>query len=156
MKDIQILATGPAFIKEGIRGTEPVIEDLLRQAQNEIQIMAYLFSPNAKKILKLIEKALARGIKTTIIVNKLELHDERIKKHLSRLKDEFSHLKIIDFKDKKGGQLHAKVLVVDRKKAVLGSANFSWGGMTKNYEIGVLVEGQPAWKLAKLVDDLTY
>lgn len=50
--------------------------------------------------------------------------------------------------------LHAKVVVVDRKKAVLGSANFSWGGMAAHYEIGVLLEGDEAWTLSKLVDDV--
>ena len=53
-----------------------------------------------------------------------------------------------------GRQLHAKVIVVDRKGAVIGSANFSWGGMVANYEVGVLIDGYEAWKMAKLIDEL--
>jgi cardiolipin synthase len=52
-------------------------------------------------------------------------------------------------------QLHAKVIVVDRNKAVIGSANFSWNGMYGNYEIGLLLKGQHAWKLAKVIDVLS-
>jgi phosphatidylserine/phosphatidylglycerophosphate/cardiolipin synthase-like enzyme len=50
--------------------------------------------------------------------------------------------------------LHAKVIVADRKKAILGSANFSWGGMSSHYEIGVLLEGKDAWTLSELVDEI--
>jgi phosphatidylserine/phosphatidylglycerophosphate/cardiolipin synthase-like enzyme len=36
----------------------------------------------------------------------------------------------------------------------VGSANFTWGGLYANYEVGLLVEGDIAWKLAEIVDSL--
>lgn len=57
-----------------------------------------------------------------------------------------------NFCDPAGRQLHAKVLVSDRKKALVGSANFSWGGMIANYEIGIMLEGDAAWKMAEIID----
>ena len=68
----------------------------------------------------------------------------------------FQKVKIIDFVDERKRQLHAKVLIVDRMKALVGSANFTLGGMFTNYEVGVKVEGEAAWKLAALVDSLVY
>lgn len=47
MNKVQILATGFEFMKEGIRGIEPVIEELINSAQEEIHIMAYIFTPSA-------------------------------------------------------------------------------------------------------------
>lgn len=154
MTDIQILATGSKFIGEGVRGTGQVIEELIRQAKNEIQIMAYLFTESGK-IIPLLEKSLQKGIKVTIVINDLGKQDAEIKKKISILGKEFSNLKVVNFLKEGGEQLHAKVVVVDRKKAVVGSANFSWSGLTRNYEVGVLLSGEAAWKLGKLVDDLT-
>ena len=70
-----------------------------------------------------------------------------------RWKSKFDYFKLVDF-NRREKTLHAKVVVIDREKAVLGSANFSWGGMSGNYEIGVLLEGREAWTLSKLVDDV--
>lgn len=52
------------------------------------------------------------------------------------------------------GPLHAKVLVADRKSAVVGSANLSWGGMVTNNEVALLVQDNSAWTLASLIDRL--
>jgi len=38
------------------------------------------------------------------------------------------------------GVLHAKVMVVDYKHTLIGSANLTFGGMVKNYELGVLID----------------
>ncbi len=152
MKNVQILATGPELIKEGIRGIEPVIQEIISQAQNEIHLTAYLITPQAASILDMLEMAAGRGVKITIVINCLESQDDKIKTRLKKLNERFSHVKIINFCDSEGRQLHAKVIICDRKKAVIGSANLSWGGMVTNYEVGVLVEGEPAWRLAQLID----
>jgi len=47
--------------------------------------------------------------------------------------------------------LHAKVIVVNGEKAVVGSANFSWGGMSGHYEVGIYLEGDEARTLAEIV-----
>ncbi|HJU14244.1 MAG TPA: phospholipase D-like domain-containing protein [Candidatus Nitrosotalea sp.] len=154
MTDVQILATGPEFIGEGVRGTGPVIEEIIGDAQNEIQILAYLFTTSGR-VLSLLESSLRKGIRVTIVINEFEKQNDDIKEKITALINEFSHLKVVNFHKDGGEQLHAKVVVVDRKKAIVGSANFSWGGMTRNYEIGILLEGEGAWKLGKLVDDLT-
>lgn len=155
MTSIKILATGSDFLKEGIRGTGPVVEKIMDEAKKEIQIMAYVISKHADNFLVLIEKALERGIKITLVINKLGEQDNDVIEKLYSWKKKFSYFKFVDF-DRKGKTLHAKVVVVDREKAVIGSANFSWGGMSSNYEIGILIEGREAWTLGKLVDDVAF
>lgn len=154
MTEVQILATGPEFIGEGVRGTGQVVEELITEAKNEIQILAYLFTKSGK-VISLLEKSLRKGIKVSIVINDMENQDVEVKTKLRELSSEFSNLKVIDFHRNSGEQLHAKVVVIDRKKAVVGSANFSWSGLTRNYEVGVLLSGEAAWKLGKIVDDLT-
>jgi cardiolipin synthase len=43
-----------------------------------------------------------------------------------------------------GGDLHAKVICADERIAVIGSSNLSFRGLVSNYELGVVVRGEPA------------
>ena len=154
MTKVEILGTGSEFMKQSIRGTEPVIEEIIMQASKEIQILAYVFTSKARHILNLVEQAAKRGLKITIIVNDLQAQDQTIKSKLEKMETTFPYVQVLNFTDNTKRQLHAKIVVADREKAVIGSANFSWGGMYSNYEIGLLIEGEPAWKIAQLVDSL--
>ncbi len=155
LTEVEIIGTGVEFLRTGIMGMEPTIKLLITEATTEIQIMAYVFTESALPILNLLEKQAAKGIMVTIVVNNLNSQRQVIVSKLNELA-KYPRVKIIDFIDKRNRQLHAKVLVIDRKKALVGSANFTWGGMLTNYEVGIKVEGEMAWKLAKLVDSLVY
>ncbi len=154
MTKIQILATGPELLKRGFRSIEPVTEELIREADNEIQILAYVLTPEAIHLLSLLREAAARGVRITMIINSLDTQHQAIRKELQTLLSGFPYTKILNFKRRKG-QLHAKLLIADRKRAVVGSANFTWMGMYANYELGLLVEGETAWELATVVDFLS-
>lgn len=49
---------------------------------------------------------------------------------------------------------HAKVLVVDRQRAYVGSANLTAAGLERNIEIGVEIEGAQVRELARLITAL--
>jgi cardiolipin synthase len=50
--------------------------------------------------------------------------------------------------------LHAKVLVVDRSIALVGSANLSFHGMVSNHEMALVVRGPTAEVIAERFDML--
>jgi phosphatidylserine/phosphatidylglycerophosphate/cardiolipin synthase-like enzyme len=155
VSDIEVLATGPEFLGRDIRGIEPVIEEIIQEAKSEIQLVAYVFTSNAFHILQLLEEAAERGVKVTIIINNLESQEKKVIAKMKSLTRKYRHFKVFDFMHIKKKQLHAKVVITDRKKAVVGSANFSWSGMYGNHEIGLLIKGENAWKLAKVIDVLS-
>lgn len=152
MNDVQLLVTGRYFTGAGLRGIEPVMEELIASAHREIQMLIYLLSEGAFPLLLGLQEALSRGVRCTLVVNHMQDHDPTVKTILDSLGARFPNARIVDFSDPKGGQLHAKILVVDRQRAVVGSANFSWGGLFGNHEVGVLLEGAIAWDLASLID----
>lgn len=152
--NIEVIGTGPELLKRGIRGIEPVIEETIKQAKEEIQIVAYVFTPSAIHVLDMIGRAAEKGVKVSFVINNLFSQKKFIIDRLMTLSEIFPNVRVFNFNRGKK-QLHAKVLVVDRKKAVVGSANLSWGGMYSNYEIGLLIEGEPAWKLAEIIDCLS-
>lgn len=49
---------------------------------------------------------------------------------------------------------HAKFCMVDGMAAYLGSANFTENGLTKHFELGTLVRGQPATDLWSIINRL--
>ena len=48
--------------------------------------------------------------------------------------------------------LHAKVVVADRTRALVGSANLSRHGLIINHELAVVIEGPPAGEVARTID----
>ncbi len=152
---VEIIATGSGFEHPGVRGFEAAIKKLLQEARTEVQIAVYLISPSAMDIFNILAEKAARGVRVTIIVNNLDEIDERVRKTLLKLAQDFENLfRVYSFRDHFKSNLHAKAVVVDRKIAVVGSFNLSWGGMVENHELGIMVEGSPAWQIAKLIDGL--
>ncbi len=153
MNKVQILATGPELVREGARAIEPVIEELILTARREVHLVAYVFTPQASRFLELLNQSAERGVRLTIVVNNLEGQNRVVRDKLLSLVRDFDHAKVSSF-SQNGAQLHAKAVVSDRERAIIGSANFSWGGMATNYELGVLLDGDAAWDIARLVEIL--
>lgn len=155
MTEVELLTTGPRLRGPGIRAIEPVIEQLIREARSDLHVVVYVFTPQSGRILTLLRDAAEKGVKLVLVVNQFERQNRIVRTRLRQLRNDLNNVILANFQDPRGRQLHAKVVVADRSRAVVGSANLSWGGMVSNYEIGVLVKGPFAWNLAKLIDSFT-
>ena len=154
MSSAQLLVTGEKFTGHGFRALDPVIEELVDSAKFEITIIAYVISPFAIDFLAILRKALKRGINVTLIVNRLDEQPHEITRFLSGLESDFSKFRLKSFASGKS-IVHAKAIVVDRTTAIVGSANLTWGGFVYNHEICVLLKGEPASRLASLLDTVS-
>ena len=154
MTEAQLLATGPELLGHGVRGVEPVLQELIETAHRELQIVAYVLTPSAMKLLAPAQVAAERGVKVTIIVNRFENQKPGVKTWLRKACRSSPAFRALDFSPRDRKELHAKLCIADRNRAVLGSANYSWGGLVSNYEIGILLEGTMAWQLADMVDEI--
>jgi len=155
MTRIEIVATGPEFTQRGIRGFESVMEEIISSAESEILVISYVITSSALHVLELMEKALHRGVKITIVINNINELDPDVRNRLFSIERKFPRtFNLINFRDFADRDIHAKAVIADRKKAVIGSANLSWGGIRANYEIGVLIEGEPVWHIVKVIDNL--
>ena len=158
----ELLATGIEFVNKGFKGTKPEIERLVKNAKEEIHILVFSFGPEAEGLWDMLADILERGKRVTIVVNEFSKLDDNkwdqeiIKKRLQELNDKFggSNFVLADFEKPDRGDLHAKVMVADREKMIIGSANLSAGGQKNNYEMGVLIEGSEAWKVADVIEQI--
>ncbi|WP_056934147.1 phospholipase D family protein [Thermococcus barophilus] len=147
-----ILTTGTHLKKRNFRNIYTVIYELLDGARDQIHLVTYVITDNAMWLVDLLEKNLRRGRSVKFIVNELN-PSLKITKRLYRLDKKYDNFTLIEFQKKYPGEtIHAKLIVVDRKKAVIGSMNFTWGGMVGNHEVGVLVEGPDIEDLAYTLD----
>lgn len=149
---IEILSTHPDILKLGIRSIESSMLELINEARDELQIVSYAITVGANKILSAIDKALARGVKLTFVINSSDVPDNGIFDSLISLKNKHKYCNIYLFNSGGKFDLHAKILVADRKLAIIGSSNLTSRGLIWNLEIGFLIEDKSVWKLSEVVD----
>lgn len=152
---VTVLATGPDFVVAGqdVRSFDRKIEDLILHAEKKIQIAAYRFDRDFERYLNLLEERAAAGVEVVIICDALNRNDEAIRLPISQLSARISVLQYCDHR-RSEELLHAKVMVVDSEHAVVGSANFGFGGLVRNLELGVYIRGRTPWQLARMLDEL--
>jgi len=151
---VSILATGRFLVGEGVRSIQSTLEELINSAEREIVIAAYTISGGLKEFFNLLEKSAEKGVRITVIINRFSSQPRRVVRYLKKLERDFEHVQIIDFADPSGGDLHMKVIVVDRKIALLGSANLTWKGLVENHEMDILVEGSIVESMCKLLENI--
>ena len=150
---ITLLATGAYLVGCGVRAFDPVVAELLESARREIQLAIYRIDESALPFLDLLEQAAARGVRILMLVSDMENQPALVRERLMSL-NHCPDMQVIDFRKSTGGLLHAKVVLADRERAVVGSANLTWGGLVGNHELGVLVEGSTAWEIGRVMDRL--
>ncbi|MEM3402430.1 MAG: phospholipase D family protein [Candidatus Hadarchaeales archaeon] len=146
-----ILATGDLLVGGGVRSFESVIMDLIRAARSEIQIAAYSFDLSFVSVLEELSHIGKTGVRITIVTRAISTQHPKVQTALKRLAED---QRVVEFPDSPTGRLHMKVLVIDRNSAIVGSANFTMGGLISNHELGVWLTGQEAWQIGSLLDRL--
>ena len=114
--------------------TEDTIIGLINSAQNTIQVSAYVFTGSPATIPNAVIDAASRGINVQIIIDA----DYR-----GYLPDSVNYEPNIQIKAVNiGGAEHSKVVIIDSKKAYVGSANWTNASMRGRREIGIFFEDQ--------------
>jgi cardiolipin synthase len=153
---VSIAVTGPGWLGGGVPAVERMLADLIASAEQEVTLTAYSITPGSDRIWAEFEQALATGIRVTIVIDRLCEQNEVTRSLLYRLARVYSDaFSLYDFvgEDLSTG-LHAKVLVVDRRVALVGSANLSHRGMVTAHEMATIVRGPTADRVAQRLDAL--
>jgi cardiolipin synthase len=156
LTDGRVVVTGTAWMGSGIGAIESALRELFDEAVDEIALTAYSISTSRDRIFELLAGALARGVKVTLIVNRAASQPKAVMHALRRLATQFPHLRVHDYRSTDPrADLHAKVVVVDRKVAIVGSSNLSHRGWISNHELAIIVRGASARDVAKAIDRLS-
>lgn len=132
--------TGPESAAAPTRLTVAVVADLIDSATSEIILASYATHPSAG-VQASLQRAVDHQVDVTLL---LERPADNPK--FGGLNDPFPGLKARRLcwpasERPAGASMHAKILVVDRSVALIGSANLTGMAMLDNLECGLLVRG---------------
>jgi cardiolipin synthase len=156
MDQVSFAVTGASWLGGGIPSVERTLSELVASARREILLTAYFVTPGSERIWNELERALATGIRATVIVDRLARQGREARALFERLTRSYpATLSLYDFAtDDDVSGLHAKLLIVDRQWALVGSANLSHRGMVTAHEMVVVIHGPTAESIASCVDAL--
>ena len=158
INSVEIAVTGIGWLGSGIPSVERTMEQLFAEAKREIMLTAYSLTSGFDRICRSLNRAASTGIRCVTVVNQLDEQRSEAAENLKNLAmNHPANFELHDFavaEDSEG--LHAKTCVVDRKSALVGSANLSRRGLVTAHEMAVLVRGPAAEQVADCIDRLLH
>ncbi|WJH31339.1 phospholipase D-like domain-containing protein [Paenibacillus sp. CC-CFT742] len=152
--ELKILATGLGWLGNGVESITLNTQQMICHAKYEICIAAYNIGPGAISFIELLHHPLSRGVDVRILINKFSKHPNVVKSKLDELFKRYSTITLYDFVHPEGYDLHAKMIIADREKAIIGSSNISKRGFFDNHELAVLMSGNEVLKIANAFESL--
>jgi phosphatidylserine/phosphatidylglycerophosphate/cardiolipin synthase-like enzyme len=150
---VRTIVTGLGWMGSGFGSIDSALEDIIASAQKELTILAYSMSDGADGLLLSICERLSDGVRVTMVVDRLTDQYGRVPVRLLEMaKDYPSNCLIYDFSAESNVHLHAKAVIADRQRAIVGSANLSWHGLVSNHELALRVDGPAVGEIARAVD----
>jgi cardiolipin synthase len=153
---VTVAVTGLDWLGSGVPAVEQALLTVIGEASDELLITSYNVTSGASRIVEALEVALQRGVRVTTMINRFDEQEPAGKALLVNLEQRFPHsFRLYDFvHPNEKESLHAKLIIADRRLALVGSANLSFLGMIANHELGVLIRGPAAATIASCVDRL--
>lgn len=154
---MSLVWTGPEGRSGWAQPTGAVVRDLFTQAQASVLVAGYSFDHGASILEPLHAAMKARGVAASLF-----LHVERAPRRTEDL-EAWARGQLATFLAKNWPfgpplpqlfydprtviptsveSLHAKCIVVDERVALIGSANFTDRGQTRNVEVGAVIEDE--------------
>jgi phosphatidylserine/phosphatidylglycerophosphate/cardiolipin synthase-like enzyme len=134
------------------RRVNVVVDELLREARDEIVIVGYELS-ETRTMARLAERA-SLGVRVELLVDRVQTSTDALRAAWPRGAGDAHLYSSAIGEHGRPVRLHAKLLIVDVRRALVGSANFTRSGMRSNIEIGVLLEGSAVATLRSYAGDL--
>lgn len=152
---VELSWTGPVQFSGADRGHAPVLADMIGNAAKSVTVVGYSITGGADAVIRLLERAAKRGVAVTLVI-----HDDGGRANMDALRRAWAgsdRPRLFTRDVSKEGdyyKIHAKLVVVDSFDMLVTSANLTWHGMNRNFEIGLRIRGATARKGQALVDDL--
>lgn len=150
----RVVVSGSSWMGGGFGSIESAIHDLFAQATDEVIMTAFAVSGAARGFFREFETLLERGIKIRMLINRYDNQPDNVRGRLEGLRKKYpAQLQLLSFVSKnEEADLHAKIIIVDRQYALIGSANLSQRGLLDNHELAMVLEGPAVADIVKAVD----
>jgi len=155
---VRVVVSGSTWLGSGLGSIESALLEILESAKNEVLIVAYSIGNVANLFFETISKLLDQGVRVLIIVNRFDQQHPVVQQRLNHLSGKYRGLvKVLSYvPSREQADLHAKIIVVDRRTALVGSANLSLRGLADNHELGIVLTGRAVDDVVKAVEKLIH
>lgn len=138
--------------RRSVAATRDVARELLRSAKRELLVVG--FSMTDPDFRTLLARRGGEGVQVTVVGDRESGDLPSLVRSWPATATPLDALWDVRAERGEHRRMHGKVIVADRRVALLGSANFSAGGLGANIEFGVRVEGTIGQEVHRVVDAL--
>lgn len=143
MPRVDVVWSGPADLMAGhARLTSATIVDLIGQARTKLLIVGYAVH-DEPSVTHALHAAVSRGVRLTLLLERAVDNPGFTGRGPAFAALDARRLAWPGAARPPGGALHAKILVVDEAKVLIGSANLTGAALARNLECGLVVDGGP-------------
>lgn len=123
------------------------IIEFIRSAKESIDIQMYLLT--SEEVMQELVNAAQKGVQVRIILEP-RVEDARKQKVFSLLSAAGCQVRWASQSYK---LTHSKIIIVDKKRAIVGSINLSKSALTENREVAIKIEGKPVDELIRVFEE---
>jgi len=146
-----LVATLPG-VDSTVLATVDVVRTLVDGAQRSLLVIGYAIGDDMLRAA-LVRRGL-EGIAVTVVGDRENRAARELLKDWPPAARSLRALENVEAATLAGACLHAKVIVADEARALVGSANFTAGGLRHNIELGVRVSGAVPAAIVRTVSRL--
>lgn len=123
----------------GTRRIRSVLDEVVGQARREIVVLGYELSD--REVLRLLAERASMGVRVELLLDATQTPVDMLRA-LWPTGAGPAHLWVTGV-NRRGRpiRLHAKAVIADSRRAVIGSANFTRSGLRSNLELAVVLDG---------------
>lgn len=147
----RLVFTAPIALPGALK-TRDVVRSIFGTASRSIVVAG--FNMQDEEFRSLLMDAGMGGLDVTVIADRQSGHGWELSRDWPPGATPLRSLQDVEGIGGKRTAMHAKALVADRNRALIGSANFTWSGLQGNLEVGLLVEGEVAADLVAMWETL--
>ena len=151
----------PPALRDQVADLDQLLRDLSLSARISILLVSpYLGAAGLRGMKGALAVAAEAGAWITVITAPLDDNEMRNRRAIHELQDGEDggliarRLRVLVPAPTFEQLIHAKLVVVDRQRGYIGSANLSWHGMESNLELGVCFEPNQAAAVAAIFEHL--
>lgn len=153
--------TVPAFLRRSLpegrlSETLPALRQLVSSAGERLVMASPFLDSGFQNLIPAIVRFAGAGGEFLLITRELvdpASHNSEVVRELRNRCAGSRPPDVVSWEEE-GLGLHMKAAVADSRRAYVGSANFTWGGMGSHAELGVLLEGPSVREIDRLLDVL--
>ena len=155
LSETSLVVTDPSLAGSGARFTRAVLEEMCNAARLEIFVAGFAIAAGSG-LEEHLARAAARGCRIVVVAGAWRASDTSAGVNVI-LRDWPDHLakpECYVHEPTSGGAMHIKALITDSADMLVGSANFTFSAVQKNFELGIRVRGVAALNARKFLETM--